>query len=69
MKNEEFYLRYIEPEALDIMRRESSGWENNEDFKLDALDYDELESLDEFDDDLDSLMLSTPSIPTLIRDR
>lgn len=70
MKNEDFYHRYIEPETMDVMRRESSdGTGAKAEFKLDDLDYEEIESLDEFDDDLDSLLLSTPSIPTLTRDR
>jgi hypothetical protein len=66
-RNEDFYKQYVEPETLDIiMRRESSGGEYTE-FKLDDLDYDEMDDVDEFDDDLDSLLLSTPSIPTLKR--
>jgi hypothetical protein len=63
-QNEDFYKKYIEPEAFDIvMRRESSGegaW------KLEDIEYDDYDDLDEFDDDLDSL-LSTPSIPALSR--
>ena len=63
-QNEDFYKQYIQPEALDIvMRRESSGegaW------KLEDIEYDDYEKIDEFDDDLDSL-LSTPNIPTLSR--
>ena len=66
-KNEEFYKQYIEPEALEIMRRESSEKEHEE-FKWVDLDYEDLDDTDEFDDDdLDSLLLSTPSLPTLKR--
>lgn len=65
-KNEEFYNQYIQPEALEILKRESSEREGEE-FKWVDLDYDDMDSLDEFDDDLDSLLLSTPSIPTLAR--
>jgi len=66
-KNEEFYNQYLHPEALEILKRESSEREGEE-FKWLDLDYDDMDDMDEFDDDLDSLLLSTPSIPTLTRD-
>lgn len=66
-KNEEFYKQYVEPEALDILRRESSDREY-EHLKFEDLDYEDMDDMEEFDDDLDSLLLSTPSIPTLKRD-
>jgi len=65
-KNEEFYNQYLQPEGLEILKRESSEREGEE-FKWVEMDYDDMDSIDEFDDDLDSLLLSTPSIPTLAR--
>lgn len=66
-QNEAFYKHYIEPEQLEITRRQSSEHEGEE-FKFEELDHNEYDEIDEFDDDLDSLLLSTPSVPALTRD-
>ena len=64
-----FYDQYIKPDAVEIMRRESSE-EGKEGIGLEwmNLELDDDSYADEFDDDdLDSLLLSDPSIPTLRR--
>ena len=67
--DESFYDQYIKPDAVEIMRRESSE-EGKEGIGLEwmNLELDDDSYADEFDDDdLDSLLLSDPSIPTLRR--
>lgn len=66
--NDKFYRQYVEPDVLEIMRKQSSDKENEE-YKWPEFDIDDESYNDEFDDDdLDSLLLSTPSIPMLRRD-
>jgi hypothetical protein len=66
--NDKFYRQYVEPDVLEIMRKQSSDKENEE-YKWAEFDLDDESYIDEFDDDdLDSLLLSTPSIPMLRRD-
>lgn len=69
--NEKFYEKYVKEDEEEVIQRESSdvnkeigGGFNDLDFDLD----DDNSYADEFDDDdLDSLLLSTASIPQLER--
>jgi hypothetical protein len=66
--NEKFYKQYVEPDALEMMRKHSSVKENEE-YKCVEFDLDDESYNDEFDDDdLDSLLLSSISIPIFRRD-
>eukprot|EP00343_Euplotes_focardii_P012068 CAMPEP_0205834342 /NCGR_PEP_ID=MMETSP0206-20130828/50684_1 /ASSEMBLY_ACC=CAM_ASM_000279 /TAXON_ID=36767 /ORGANISM="Euplotes focardii, Strain TN1" /LENGTH=176 /DNA_ID=CAMNT_0053141299 /DNA_START=1659 /DNA_END=2189 /DNA_ORIENTATION=- len=67
--NEAFYEQYIKPESIEIMRRDSSN-DGKEAQGLECMKFelDDDGYADEFDDDdLDSLLLSNVSIPTLQR--
>ena len=67
--DESFYDQYIKPDTVEIMRRESSeGGKEGIGLEWMNLELDDDSYADEFDDDdLDSLLLSDPLIPTLRR--
>jgi hypothetical protein len=66
--NDLFYKQYVKPDALEMMRKHSSVKENEE-YKCVEFDLDDESYNDEFDDDdLDSLLLSSISIPIFRRD-
>eukprot|EP00344_Euplotes_crassus_P007251 CAMPEP_0196996624 /NCGR_PEP_ID=MMETSP1380-20130617/2451_1 /TAXON_ID=5936 /ORGANISM="Euplotes crassus, Strain CT5" /LENGTH=276 /DNA_ID=CAMNT_0042412651 /DNA_START=1384 /DNA_END=2214 /DNA_ORIENTATION=- len=67
--NEQFYEKYVKEDEQEIIKRESSDINGKQEGLLDIdLDLDDDSYADEFDDDdLDSLLLSTSSIPQLER--
>ena len=66
-RDDTLYSKYYEPETLEILKKMSID-NKVEEFKIDDIDYDEFDDMDNFEDDLDSLLLGTPSVPTLTRD-
>ena len=68
--DKDFYQKYLRADSIEIMRRESSEGGGGEDEGQEGMkfDLDEDSNFDDFDDDdLDSLLLSNVSIPTLHR--